>query len=466
MSIIYRFLSPKKNKESGKQELMLRYSNGRNIQLYAKTHIFILEKFFNPDIKDMVVKARLQTKDVVEALEKKAMLDSLCLHINNISIETSKEDQTSDWLQNLVDNFIFPNSKQDNMVNSQDLNPQEIQPKQSDFFNTYATFLTSKDISKARYRHYIVLSGLLHRFELYNNITLNLESITSQTLIDFEQFMRIEHTLFRQNKNDRLVPKAIFAHIYEKYPIDVVNSRGDNYISEVMKMFRAFFIWANNQDLTANNPFRKYKIITQVYGTPIYISNQERDQIYQTDLSDQPRLQLQRDVFIFQCYVGCRVSDLLKFTKDSLTTDKYGTFISYIPQKTKDENPTTVKVYLSPVALEIIDRYKIPLMNTNKILPTVNASQYNLDIKDVFRACGITRIVPQRNSVTGNIDQVCIADIASSHMARRTFVGNLYKKVKDPNLVGKLSGHKDGSKAFARYRDIDDELISSLTDLI
>ena len=42
---------------------------------------------------------------------------------------------------------------------------------------------------------------------------------------------------------------------------------------------------------------------------------------------------------------------------------------------------------------------------------------------------------------------------------RLTFIGNLYKKVKDPNLVGKLSGHCEGSKAFARYRDIDDDMI-------
>ena len=48
--------------------------------------------------------------------------------------------------------------------------------------------------------------------------------------------------------------------------------------------------------------------------------------------------------------------------------------------------------------------------------------------------------------------------VASSHLARRTFVGNMYKKVQDPNQIGKLSEHKDGSKAFARYRDIDEEM--------
>lgn len=66
------------------------------------------------------------------------------------------------------------------------------------------------------------------------------------------------------------------------------------------------------------------------------------------------------------------------------------------------------------------------------------------------------------NPTTGQEEQRPINEVASSHIARRTFVGNLYKKVKDPSLVGALSGHKDGSRAFARYREIDDDLKKEL----
>ena len=34
----------------------------------------------------------------------------------------------------------------------------------------------------------------------------------------------------------------------------------------------------------------------------------------------------------------------------------------------------------------------------------------------------------------------------------------LYKRVKDPNIVASMSGHKEGSKAFARYREIDKDI--------
>ena len=51
-------------------------------------------------------------------------------------------------------------------------------------------------------------------------------------------------------------------------------------------------------------------------------------------------------------------------------------------------------------------------------------------------------------------------------MRRPWFIGNIYKEVKDPNLVGALSGHKEGSKAFARYRDIDEEMKQDLVNIL
>lgn len=101
-----------------------------------------------------------------------------------------------------------------------------------------------------------------------------------------------------------------------------------------------------------------------------------------------------------------------------------------------------------------------------KILPFISSQKYNVAIKKIFKTCGITRIVTVLNPTTGEEEQRPIDEIASSHLARRTFVGNLYKKVKDPNLVGALSGHKEGSRAFARYREIDDDLKKEMIGFI
>ena len=91
---------------------------------------------------------------------------------------------------------------------------------------------------------------------------------------------------------------------------------------------------------------------------------------------------------------------------------------------------------------------------------------YNDSIKKILCKVKITRQVVVLDPVTRTEHKVSIDSIASSHMARRTFVGNIYKHVKDPNLVSALTGHVEGSRAFARYRAIDDDMKKDLVNII
>jgi len=100
------------------------------------------------------------------------------------------------------------------------------------------------------------------------------------------------------------------------------------------------------------------------------------------------------------------------------------------------------------------------------LFPLIVEQKYNQYIKDAMREAGITRMVTIIDQKTRLEIQKPIWEVASSHMARRTFIGNIYKKVKDLNLVGALSGHKEGSKAFARYRTIDDDMKRELIGML
>lgn len=85
---------------------------------------------------------------------------------------------------------------------------------------------------------------------------------------------------------------------------------------------------------------------------------------------------------------------------------------------------------------------------------------------DSVPRAGLDRMVTVLDQQTREEVQRPLYEVASSHMARRSFIGNIYKKVKDPNLVGALSGHKEGSKVFARYRTIDDDMKKELIGML
>ena len=155
-------------------------------------------------------------------------------------------------------------------------------------------------------------------------------------------------------------------------------------------------------------------------------------------------------IFIFHCLVGCRVSDLYALSNDNVIGD----FLKYVPAKTSESSGAVCRVPLSKRAKIILERYGgIDGLKKHFCCQ----QQYNENIRQILSACGITRKVIVKNPTTGANEVKGINEVATSHTLRKTFCGNAYKSVKDPNLIGAMSGHAPSSKAFARYRKIEDD---------
>ena len=231
---------------------------------------------------------------------------------------------------------------------------------------------------------------------------------------------------------------------------------GRNTIHKVLVMTRAFWRFAlkeyKQKGKELHYPFGKetYVIDKEVYGAPIYITKEERDKLYNMEIGNE-RLTRVRDIFVFQCMVGARIGDLYKFTNDNVS----GGVLSFIASKTKDNKPVPAIVPLSKKAKEILGRYDVP---DGRLLPFIAEPLYNSYIKELFRKAGLTRNVTRINSKTNEPEQVKLCDIASSHMARRTFIGILYNMGYDRALIASMSGHKPDSKSFSRYHVVERKL--------
>lgn len=69
-----------------------------------------------------------------------------------------------------------------------------------------------------------------------------------------------------------------------------------NTVADMLTRFRAFVLWAIDNGHTTNNPFKHFTIGEIVYGTPIYITNEERTQLFEADLSVNKEVEIQRDI--------------------------------------------------------------------------------------------------------------------------------------------------------------------------
>lgn len=412
MATITAFIRTKKNK--GKSKLRFRLSDGRGVQLF---HISELD--IEPSAWDKQ-KQTIKSKILFDESERSRINDFIADRkklISSIYANRKYNTITSEWLNTEIERSLWGQREIVSLV------------------ELFEQFLDEREISEARKRHYRVVKSLLQRFENYSGTKLLIDEINADTMRSIDAYLSMEHTISSAKERGK-------------------NTRIDN-----IKKIIAVLNFALSKGLTKNIEYKKYKLGTAVYGTPFYLTIEERDKVLNTDMPNE-FYDNQRDIFIFQCHTGCRISDLYKLTKDNVVDG----YLVYIARKTKENNPVTIKVPLTKTAHNIIKKHQ---KDTDCSLFLFTDKQaYNEAIREILRICQIKRNIIRLNPTTREPETISICDAASSHIARRTFIGNLYKKVKDPNLISSMTGHSQNSKAFARYREIDDEIKTQTIKLI
>ena len=455
--IVYK-LSTREKGISAKKEIHVRFYHGK-FDVRAKTNLYVQPEYWDADKQTVKIpNTRSNTPEkqqlIIQLSTLKADLEALANDILEAFIADGggKKDLPSDWLSKFIDNRNFgPDTAP---VQEEETVIEEKHDPQKEFFDTFDHFVSIQKISISRIRHYNVIIRALKRFAIYSAQEVSFATLSSDLLRKFSKFLENEHKFVVEGKDGKpCIKDPLYKKAYKSVPeCRFPKQRGQNSIIGTMSRFHTFVRWAIKRGYMNRDPYDDYVIGTAIYGTPFYLTKEERNQLYQAKFPDNPGLDVQRDIFVFQCFIGCRVGDLMKMTKANIINGA----IEYVPRKTKEGRPYTVRVPLSPTALEILERYKD--QPDGRLLPFICEQDYNRDIKKMIKLAGIDRVVTTLNTITREEEKHPIWEVASSHMARRVLVGNLYKEVKDPNLIAKISGHVENSRAFSRYRDIDEEM--------
>ena len=320
----------------------------------------------------------------------------------------------------------------------------EIEAEIISFELMFESYIKNARLSEGRKKHAISTLNHWKRFAKAKRISLSFEIVTPDLLRSFEKFLLSEKETVKIK--DVSVTKAV---------------RGLNTLHTIFAITRTFWNHARkelkNKGIELQYPFESYKVPAEIYGTPIYLTLEERNILFNAAIESE-RLSKVRDIFVFQCLTGARVGDLCRLTKSNISNN----MLSYIPRKTKEGKPVTVTVPLSPKAQELLSRYDMP---DGRLMPFITDQRYNEYLKELFEKVELNRIVTRQHPTTREPENVRLCDIASSHMARRSFVGNMFGKI-DSAIIASMSGHVANSKAFTRYYDVSKELQQQAINLI
>lgn len=228
----------------------------------------------------------------------------------------------------------------------------------------------------------------------------------------------------------------------------------------IMKRLRAFFRHCRlTTKIINSNPFDDCVFAdefgTEIYDDPVCMTKDELTRLYNYDFSKNRLFELIRDMFCLQASLGCRIGDFMRFNYDNIDNG----ILSYFAHKTRTKKPKIINVPLSKRAKEIIEKYKNPeirkkykVKKDHLILPFVNSGEYNETLKDVFKEAKLMRNVVVYNRDEDKEEIFELWELASSHLARKTFIDILFQSGVPLSVIASMSGHSENSEALERYK--------------
>ena len=315
--------------------------------------------------------------------------------------------------------------------------PEE-QEEKNLFWVLAEMFCIDTSVTNGRNKTRINTINHLRRFEKQRGKEITFADCNAKLLTDFNVFLDQD-----EGQNDTTL-----------HPRRRARKKRQTTISKIMICIKQFFKWCRKHyGITDYGNIEDYTAPPAHYGDPIIITQEEKRKLWNTEFEDAD-LEYTRDLFYFQCSIGCRISDYFQLTYGNVVDEDGQLCVYYCPDKTAKSTSIVCRIPLTTNAANVLNKYRIedappqtPLFHFPK-----HSQTYNRQLKRMFKAAGLDRKVVTYNSYN-QMEIKPLYDIAISKFARSNFVDTMVGNGVPDNITGTMSGHISGSRAFHRYHN-------------
>ncbi len=261
--------------------------------------------------------------------------------------------------------------------------------------------------------------------------TIQRYQVLQRKLIEFAKFKKIEITFEKVNVE---FTNEFVAFLLKK---KITNNTVGTYIKNI----KLFMRWSQDNEYHNNNSFRKFKVFKKD-TFQVALNDTEIKKIREADLSEKPNLDKSRDIFLLQCCLGLRYSDLIRLNQSHINLEDG--FIEIVSQKTHSFQ----LIPLNPLAIEIISKYK------DSGFPFISDQKQNVNIKEICKRAEIDEIVNDYKEIGSKLieEPKPKYEMISTHTARRTFITKMKNLGLPDALIQMSTGHKTNRELNKYYR--------------
>ena len=311
----------------------------KNVDIKVVSPLTVYDKYWDMD------SLSYRRTTAVPAVEQKRLPGQIAAIIERAE-KTFSDKADGRWLKQTIEDVLYPS--------------RAFERNHPNLLRRVHEYLEKYEGAERTKEHIIRFERKMSRYHDYQreivgdtDFTLFVETVTLEQMNDFRDYVADEY-LLRQEYPDFYATRILINHA----PKPLSNTT----VINTMNLFCSFLRWCKKMKYSDNEVYALYGCKEPTYGDPFYLTSEERNILYDADLGDNPKLAVIRDIFVFHCYIGCRVGDLYRLTRDNI---KDG-FLEYMPQKTKKCQAKIVRVPLHEKALKILERYDA---NTDRLLP-------------------------------------------------------------------------------------------------
>jgi integrase len=386
-----------KTTDNKEQSIYIRYKYGRLVDYQASTGIKVLPKYWNPK--------RQEVKNISEATNRtyiNRFLSDLKNYLTAYETEilTSGGKPTKEAIKSHYQAYFKA--------------PQETK-KEVTLLSFIDDFINSDEVkhkTKGTIKTYRSALNVLKKFN-DERYPINFNDIDLQFRLDFIDYC----------ENSNYTP---------------------NYIGKLIQILKYFMNEALDKDLH-NNTKHKHRKFTKPKADQahnIYLTESELSKIYQLDLSNNPKLDLARDLFLVGAHTGLRVSDFNNLKPDDLMEYKGNDYLKVKTSKTDKE----VFIPLRSEVKSIFKKYG------NRPPHKMPDQHINYKIKDVCQNAGIDEVlhIDQTKGGKKMTLKKFKFELVGTHTARRSFCTNAYLSGMNTLDIMNISGHTS-EKTFLNY---------------
>lgn len=299
------------------------------------------------------------------------------------------------WLKIQIDKYYNPINENNSIVSNELL-------KNIDFYIS-----TNKQLSNGTIKQYNTLKRKLEKYELSKATKLYVKDINE---------------LFKNN--------------FENYCIE--NNYSRNTVSRNLKAIKTICNYAKRNGVETSLQLDSLKITPERVEN-IYLTFEDLNKIENIEphkLTES--LNNAKEWLIISCYVGQRVSDFMRFTKDMIRVENGKSLIEFTQKKTNK----IMTIPLFPKVIEILER------NNGKFPRAISDQKYNDYIKEVCRLAELNEdIISSKKNKLENKQYRNVTksykkwELVSSHIGRRSLATNYYGTIPTTYLMA-VTGHK------------------------